>query len=240
MFGEEIQAKIRKISISEFQRSREACGLIKSNQCIHIENTSQIPSENFQIDGKYLIDEGIQAIWHSHINGNNTLSPQDILTCTKHQIPFYLYDIKSNTFKYYDPRANSTYLDRQPAPGINDCWSLIDHWYRFEMQIILPEFDRTELIKGGWNEIDRPGWNIFMDNVDRAGFKLLSPRSELMRGDILVFNISGANSSHVGVLLNPSDGLFIHQLSTHPSKYDYLQGGWRDHLVATGRHQNAN
>jgi proteasome lid subunit RPN8/RPN11 len=238
MLTPESESKIRAAAIKQFTRNREACGLIIDGAFIEVPNTAENPHQDFRIEPQYLAVDGIQAIWHSHINDNQTLSPSDIIPCLAHQIPFILYLVKVNKFKVFDPQPNRDYLDREPCPGINDCWSLVDDWYRFELEIELPTFDRGKLITDGWEALNDADRNLFMSNIETAGFKRISLDEELKYGDVLLFQIGTQTISHAGVLVDSDELYFMHQLFNQPSRIDRLTGGWRDNLIAVARHKS--
>jgi proteasome lid subunit RPN8/RPN11 len=239
MLTPELELRIRMASIEQHARDREACGLIVNGEFIQVENTAENPTKDFRIAPEHLARRDIDAIWHSHINNNQTLSPLDITSCLHHQIPFILYLVPANAFKVFDPRPNTNYLDRPPAPGINDCWSIIDHWYRFELGIKLPTFDRGEFITNGWSAMNQPDWNPFLSRVESTGFDRISLDAEYKYGDVLVFQTGSKSISHAAVLIDVDESLFLHQMYNQPSRIDRLSGSWRDNLMAIGRFKGA-
>lgn len=118
----------------------ECCGLILNNgNIVSCKNISEIPEKQFVINNddifKYGI-ENIQSVYHSH-KDSSELSVTDIAFSEKLKKHYILYCSDTDTFKEYNPsNANIPYEGRQFVAGALDCITLLEDYYRRELNIV--------------------------------------------------------------------------------------------------------
>jgi hypothetical protein len=154
------------------------------------------------------IKDGIKYIWHTHVNDTSNFSPIDINQIWADEVPWLLYCLQQNIFRYKDPRIIDPYLGREWVQSLSDCYSLIRDFYMAELEIYLP----VPYHSGS----DRPWldrqWNGMIEKLPEH-FDVVG-RIDAKAYDLVVFNgVRGLNPSHMGLLLDTRSGyqLLHHQ-----------------------------
>ena len=151
-FETKILEKIKKYCLEN--PSKESCGFIyQNNNILNIykcKNISFDPEERFLIDPedyeKCQFKGNIASCFHSHIN-NRGFSPEDIRESLKNNLSYLLYNIKQDKFYFFDAikyKSYAQYIDIPYRNGPDDCWSIIEKYYKNELSISIsdPEPDR--------------------------------------------------------------------------------------------------
>jgi len=208
-----------KLHILE-QYPKEACGLLSFEEYIPLNNVSSNPENFFSLNMeeycKYLVNREELVLIHSHTLKPNTNPPWDIRTPSlkdlenqkKLNIPWLIYgtDGINVTPPISLPRAASNdYIGRPFLWFINDCWTLVQDYYRFEFGIKLKDskppadFKRLPCLSG-----------IFDDKIEGYGFKKLPFDKDLRNGDLLLVDYLGYTKNHLGIY---HKGKLLHQAS---------------------------
>lgn len=213
----------------------EACGLVVMENFY----AKYIECENV-CDGNKLLDfeiseqesekhsANIVAVFHSHANGNPSLTASDKAFSEATSTPYIMYCVQSGTFDWYRPTGSiPPLIERTYVGGSHDCYGLIRDYYALKLHKNLPDFYREDKwwVKGK----DYINKKAFSD----AGFVEVYPE-ELETHDVIVMNFSGIND-HLGVYLG--DGKFLHHAYGKLSKEDFFAGSWKKAWVATLRHR---
>ncbi len=128
-----VKTQIADAALAAFPK--EACGLVLDNSNVmQALNVADDPEQNFVLDSTAWLSAGflgeqVTCIWHSHSNGNNSFSPQDVRSCQALGIPWYLFALPDGKELYYDPNAIAPYLGREWHYGISDCYTLMRDYY---------------------------------------------------------------------------------------------------------------
>jgi proteasome lid subunit RPN8/RPN11 len=201
---------------------------------VSIENCSAQPDCAYIPYGKGLIEScqlgHLKFYWHTHVNGNPNFSPSDITGIWETEIPWLLYDLKNDTFNYFDPELQTPLLRRPWELGLTDCWAVVRDFYRWHLGIILPPPEH-EGIPRPWTN---PLWNRPLERLP-AHFDHV-PIQTIQSFDIVLYKNPAPNypPAHFGVLVPTELGLeLLHHFYKQPSvltadiKPDRIHSIWR-------------
>lgn len=221
---DETRAKIIEHANAEFPK--ECCGLIINDRG----NERYFPCRNIAQNQLDFImepedyaraeDEGsILAVVHSHPKIGPNPSQADRVACEASGLPWHIVAVPiGNWATIYPTGYKAPLLGREFSHGILDCYSLVQDWYRQEMNIALPNFERSE----EWWE---KGENLYMDNFEKAGCTPLRDGETLQRGDIILMQIGSRVVNHSAIYLGNDQ--IIHHLMKRLSCRDIYGGFWR-------------
>jgi len=131
---------IKKYCLEKYPE--EACGLgLKNGQVIFCENKSSDKINFFAIQQseseKY--KGQVEFVFHSHCKDEYaTFSDADEQVSTKTQTKYVLYNVLTDEFKCFYPQKELAYTGRVLVPGIIDCSSLAQDYYKKELNIDFP------------------------------------------------------------------------------------------------------
>lgn len=111
-----------------------------------------------------------------------------------------------------------------------DCFNLVLLFYEREFGIVVPDFAPYS------EEWAQQGNNYFITEHAARGFYLLNPDTPLKFGDALLFT-SNKRIAHVGIILDPSNGYFIHTTKSGTAVHNYLVGEWSAKRAGVLRHK---
>lgn len=212
----------------------ESCGIVTPAGYIECVNIHDEPKEGFRIDpdvvSEHTINGTLLAVLHSHPDGPNYPSYWD----QKHQIASGLtWGIipvigTTDTSGGVVPVASQIiwWGDELPIPplerrlfvwGVFHCYSLYRDWVRLNWGITIPNFPCPD-------DFAETGFNIFMDNFDKAGLVDIGKIdvSELQIGDMVVGHLRGGFPNHCGVYIG-GDDLLHHPVSGASGKMALLR-----------------
>ena len=230
---------------AEYENDKqESCGLILKDGTIqpcdnHAVKYELDPSLHFVLGYRTNPNwNNVAAVYHSHTNGNPKFTPADVRSCKDLGLPFVLYDLVHNQFNIIDPSGDTDYLGRDFCYGIYDCFSLVRDYYLREFNIILDDFDRTEVLRDGVLDWNTQGWDKLMSNYQTQGFiEIDAYTNSLKNGDVLLMQIGNAESAnHLGIITDPVNQIFIHQLLNHKSKQEVFGNPWANYTIKFLRH----
>lgn len=216
---------------------REACGFIveKNNRisCITANNIAQDPIRNFQISSIDFLNvkntNNILYIYHSHLSDNFDFSELDILTSDNLNIPFLLYVIKDNSYKFYFPtNFKKRYIGRYFKIGENDCFTFIKEYFLKELNINI-----EPIIKNYSNHIEAQkvfDKNLELNFLEKNNFFRVD-EDNLETNDLLI--ISTSFGKHFAIYIG--NNKIIHQPIFGFSKIENYCNFYRRHTAAVYR-----
>lgn len=230
---------------AEQQAPRECCGLLvkvaESEALLYVAAENVWPAEEpdrFSIHpetyARVADDLGeVVAIVHSHPNASANPSMADRVGCEKSGLPWLIVGWPSGVVKRVDPEGwRAPYKGREFAHGVLDCYTLIQDWFRRELEVVLPDFDRSD---GWWEERpDHARENLYVENFARAGFVLA--HGEPKRHDVFLMQVKADVANHGAIYLG--DGNILHHLHGMLSCENPYGGFWQRHTVAMLRHRD--
>lgn len=170
----------------------------------------------------------VLAIVHSHPNASANPSMADRVMCERSGLPWLVMGWPSGVIKECTPEGwQAPYVGREFAHGVLDCYTIIQDWYRRELAIELPDFDRED---DWWLR----GEDLYMQGFAAAGF--VQVQGQPRRHDVILMQVRSNQANHGAVYLG--DGVILHHLWGRPSCEDVYGGYWLQHTAALLRHRS--
>lgn len=216
------------------QMPREACGLLiiekGRERFIPCENISTIHDtfEISPIDFARAEDRGeIVGVFHSHCYKRAQPSEADLVACEQTGVPWTIVSVPNEEWHEFFPTGyQAPLVGRTWMHGVLDCYALVRDYYKRELMIEIPDFDREF---EWWHK----GQDLFLDNFKSAGFvEVTIP--EIKQHDGLLMQISSPVVNHCGVYLG--DDRMLHHVHRRLSGRDVFGGYWRKMTVKVVRH----
>ena len=214
---------------------KELCGIISEGIFIQITNIHEEPEKHFTLCPIELAEhlDKIEAVVHSHTKTIRTTelfdlrtpSYADIVGQKQTGIPWLIVGTEGvNVSRPLEiPRVrNNNYLERPFIWYINDCYSLVQDFYWFELGIDLPDHKAEKNF-----ENIRKEHSLFEKYISEYGFIELSAFSELQEGDLVLLDTGGRVKNHLGIYTN---GFILHQAALSIKEEAYHFTG-RTHKV---------
>jgi cell wall-associated NlpC family hydrolase len=116
--------------------------------------------------------------------------------------------------------------------GVLDCYTLLQDFYRRDLSITLPDFDREGF---------KAGEPLYRRHMQEAGFELVADgccleERLLQRGDVLLLRVQSQDvDNHVAVYLG--DGHMLHHLHGQLSRRDRFDHPWQRRCFGVARHK---
>ena len=235
MIDKKIKNFIKKQALENIPN--ECCGfIVKENdsfKCIPCNNTATDKINNFKIASlEYLKIQNkykIYYIYHSHTNENCDFSEMDKNCSENLNLPIILYNIQKNIFKIYQPiNISNNYIGRYFEIGINDCLSLVEDYFKNELNFIINFYENWKQIRENLNKdlisAKEVGENIIKDKIfEKNGFKNIGNKN-LIKNDILVLNVY---NKHFAIYLD--NNKILHQPMLSFSKIENYCNFYRRH-----------
>jgi len=194
----------------------ESVGLILQNgDIVPLSNISETPDKSFKIESLELAQYlgHIESIWHSHcvdpkkpsIYDARTPSLKDMEQQVLSGVPWLIFasDGYNVTEPVQIPRVPSNeYLDREFIWFINDCYTLVQDYYHFELGIDLKQY-----VLHDYRNV-RKSHAVFNDHINEYGFVELHDLNDLQNGDLFIVDNSGFTENHLVIY---HDGKLLHQ-----------------------------
>lgn len=196
----------------------EICGLVVKGEFILCKNIAKDKNISFLLHHKdyavWTVTNSIGACLHSHTNGDNFPSKEDMKGQLRMGKPWGISvtdgkEIKE-TFFWGDTLPIPTLLGRSFRHGITDCYALARDWYRM-IGISLPMGPREP---EWWNK----GQNILDEGFKESGFERLENFNDLQVGDGLVGHVGVQVNNHCGVYVG--NGCILHHLPNRLSRVE--------------------
>jgi proteasome lid subunit RPN8/RPN11 len=207
------QQKIKEAALAAYPE--EMCGICTNDDFVELANMSIEPERSFSFDpvqyAKW-IDQAI-CIVHSHnkkiedpeIFDLRTPSKKDRLNQRQSNKPWLIVGCEGSEVSepIQIPREpNNNYLNRHFMWFINDCYTLVQDYYRFEKNIIL--MDHSDDFD--WSNPDVLS-GVFEPYIKQAGFIPID-HAAIQDGDLVVLSAMRMMNNHLGIYDN---GDILHQ-----------------------------
>lgn len=214
----------------------ECCGLVvavgRKEQYVRCTNIAQDPRNDFQIPKADQVEAEnlgeILYIAHSHPDAPARPSDSDRRACEASGVPWVVvavhtdpatpqagpYIAGSHIFApsgYRPPLRGRAYKF-----GTQDCYTLIQDYYAWELGITLPDFERTDLF---WER----GEELYLNNFHLAGFTPIPEPSE--KGDVILMTIRSEITNHGAIWLAEGADMLHHPYG-HLSERTVYGGYW--------------
>ncbi|AHF77896.1 Putative tail fiber component K [Sodalis praecaptivus] len=209
----------------------ECCGLIVAGQYFPCRNIAADPDNHFEIDPVSWAaaeDKGeIEAIVHSHPDGNPFLSEADRIAQRRSGLPWWLVcDEEIRKFRNV-PRL----IGRTFEHGVMDCYTLMRDAYHL-CGHELPYFERND----GWWKGEE---DLYIANMAANGFTRLADDAEVLPGDVFLMCLDLAGqtvpkATHSAIYIG--EQLILHQRPNTLSKRDCYGGFWKKITHSTWRY----
>jgi proteasome lid subunit RPN8/RPN11 len=204
----------------------ECCGVLlmvgKSEQYRPCDNTHEQVQDAFRIDPQSfaaLEDEGtIIGICHSHPDASSQPSSHDLAMCEASKLPWHILSWPEADLRTVVPTGEMPPLLNRPfVHGVWDCYAQVKDWYKLELGVTLPEFERTD----GWWEGDQ---ELYLDNYANAGFSPIA-EDQMQIGDVILMQIQAPRVNHAAVYIG--NNMIQHHLYGRLSRRDVYGGYWQ-------------
>jgi proteasome lid subunit RPN8/RPN11 len=237
-------------------KNEESCGLIvqgKNNKIfLKSKNISLNKIQSFGIDPLcylYAKEYGeIVGCFHSHIK-DSSFSFSDITNSFKHNLTYYLYNIKKDKFYIFDPKQNQKYLKYLNLPyenGVQDCHILLKNFYLNELNLDIdvknvPE--RKGIKYEDLKENKEHIWSLekYQAEYIRNGFEIFLPRKieDFKIYDVIVFAGFEKNVPTHGALFLEND-MILHQRYNFISILESFRKAHFKYITYCLRHKSIN
>jgi len=210
--------KIKQTALSAFPA--EMCGVLTVDDFIQINNINSSPEKSFTFQpSEYaaIIDVAV-AIVHSHTKKPDvnlsvdarTPSVKDIKCQKLSGLPWLIVATEGETVTpaVQLPRSPSAiYEGRDFIWYINDCFTIVQDYYRFQLEIVLPD-NQFDAFNDSTDE-------VIKEYADKQGFYDITTIDDIQKGDVVVLDSLGQKQNHLGIY---HDEMILHQMQT--SRFD--------------------
>lgn len=213
---------------------QESCGLVVvfkgKERYIACRNLAESKDDQFVMspeDYAAAEDMGeITAIVHSHPDYPSEPSEADRVSCEASGLPWYILAIHrqdDSSLKFISESAitpcgfEAPLIGRTFVHGVLDCYTLVCDWYKRELGIELPHYERED---EWWNK----GQDLYLEHYQKHGFERISGEPQV--GDVILMQVRAPKVNHAGVYIG--DGQFIHHFYGRLSSRDVYSGYWQE------------
>lgn len=222
MISDDVRAEALAHAQQEYPR--ESCGLV----VLRHGRLKYFPCKNIAEKAAHFVldpldyvraeDSGdVVGIIHSHPNVGPQPSQADLVSCELSGLPWYIVAVPIGNWETVTPKGyKAPLIGREYSYGILDCYTVIQDFYRDELGISLPHFERVE-------EFWKKGFSQYLDNFQAAGF--VKHDGQIQRGDIILMQVGAKTVNHAAVYLG--NDKILHHLSNQLSTRDIYGGYWR-------------
>ncbi len=218
--------------------NNEICGLILLIGFDYVvfpcNNISRDKTNSFILDPEdYLIasESGkIIGSYHSHPDGDKALSDYDKLNSNAHNLTYIVYHNKLDQFFTYIPNSETNkYIGRNFQIGQSDCFSLIEDYYKNEIQYI---FQKPLELTQRNNDWQKESENLINKTFQLNNFIEINNKS-LVKHDVLAHNLISENADHFSIYIG--NGCILHQKRNKYSTIEKLEGIYKKKIFKTFR-----
>ncbi len=178
------------------------------------ENICSEPTKGATVDPKKLLKVlkagTLRAFFHSHPDGPDCPSRQDMLSQAEQEVPWIICSANAEAslppFAFGDELTNPAPLIGRPfRHGVTDCYAAIRAWAKQERGVELPDFPRN------WEWWLDGESDLYRDYFGTAGFYPIEAH-EVRPGDGWLAQIRSPVPNHAGLYIG--DGLVFHHVSS--------------------------
>ena len=209
---------------------QEACGMIvqvgHTQRYFPCQNVHPDPGGHFELapaDYAAAEDAGrVLAVVHSHPDATSRPSPLDRAQCDAMGMPWYILSWPEGDLRRLEPDVwPRPLVGRHYLYGLQDCYSIVQDWYRQERGI---ELGRPET-RDGWWEDGRQ--DVIIEHYEAVGFRRTN---DLHRGALILMQVSALVANHFGLYLG--GGLMLHHMPGRLSVECPYGGYWQERTRA--------
>lgn len=179
----------------------------------------------------------VLAVVHSHPNASANPSSADRVCCEHSGLPWLIVGWPSGVVVQLLPEGwEAPLVGREFAFGVLDCYTLIQDYFRRELGLELPDFERED---GFWERrqdaqgVFQPGEELYLNGFEAAGFVPVD--GEPRRHDVILMQVASDVVNHGAVYLG--DGTILHHIYGRLSCRDPYGGTWQRHTRLVVRHR---
>ena len=216
----------------------ESCGLVvvvgRKEQYVPCRNVAADPKNDFEIDGREWAEAedlgNITMVVHSHPDTGALPTESDRLGCENSGLPWTILAVHAdpstpevapavvNSHAFAPSGYEAPLRSREFIFGKQDCYTLVQDYYKRELGIVLPDFERKDKF---WER----GEDLYMENFAKAGFVEITQPSE--PGDLILMAIRSDIVNHAGIWLAEKDAM-LHHPYEHLSERTVYGGYWAE------------
>lgn len=219
MFGRDVEHAALVHARAEYPR--EAVGYVIDGAYCPQVNLAPAPERAFLVAPEAWSD-AVQAVIHSHTNGNDAPSAADMAAQQSSAVPWGITvtdgESAAPLIWFGDHVLQAPLIGRRFVPGVTDCYALARAWFWQQRAIMLPEVprDREWWVHGG---------DLLRDGFARAGFVRVAADTARHGDGLLMAILATGVINHCAVLLG--DGSMLHHRAGHLSRTEPWAGSWR-------------
>lgn len=217
---------------------RESCGLVvavgRKEVYIPCENFSSDPLHDFVISKEAIVaaeEQGeITTIVHSHPDASPLPSDYDKRQCEAYGVEWLIIAVhRDPAFPEAGPYIAGRHVfapsgykpplrGRSYVFGTQDCYTLVQDYYSWELGIELPDFPREDLF---WER----GEELYLENFAKAGFAPIEEPSQ--KGDLILMSLRSQVVNHGAIWLAEGNDI-LHHPYNHLSERTVYGGYWAE------------
>ena len=175
----------------------ECCGLVVlfkgRKKYVECTNTYPTPTTHFRISASdyYAASKlgEIVAVVHSHPTTPAMPSEVDKASQARDDVEWIIYRVVDDEFHTFGGGEFPSLYGRPYIHGVQDCYTFVRDWYKQELGILLPDYERED---EWWYK----GQNLYVDNYKDAGFYEVDAPEY---GDMIVMALGGSVANHGAV-----------------------------------------
>lgn len=221
------------------QAPAECCGLaiISKGKLRYwpCKNISQF-NDQFVIDPQDFIAAEtageVVGVCHSHVFVAPNPSEADKVMCEQTQLPWLIVNHPVGTYQQIEPSGyQAPLVGRQYSHGVLDCYQIIVDYYRRELGVELPHFERED---GWWYR----GENLYVQNFEKAGFvKVAGDDISLLKPhDVVLMQVGSQVPNHAAIYAGGNE--ILHHVYGRLSSRDVYGGYWQKSTTHILRHRS--
>ena len=247
-----LTAKLKKAVLAHAEQCYplECCGVIVGKEYISCRNIAEDKNQ-FEVHHEDLAraeDLGeIQAYVHSHPDASARASELDLHQIELHEKPWVICAYPDVEFQVYEPRGyRAPLVGRNFHHGWQDCYSLVRDFYKRELDIDIPDYER----QNKWWE-SKENASLYLDNFQEAGFVEVS---EPQYGDVLLCRVGRTEHVNHAVIWLGNNGmlksektdpcigstLILHHMYDAKSIREIYGPQWQERVVKVVRYAQKN
>lgn len=196
----------------------ESVGIVVDGKYIPVDNTHEDPLNHFKIHPDILVEyhDKIEAVIHSHDLTRHPAGPSkaDMISQKQWNIPFGIQLINAagpgNIIWFGDQLPIPELEGRPYIFGVYDCYSVLRDYYKMELGVDMPNFNRNE-------DFFLNGDDLYMDNAEDTGFVQVDI-NDIQKNDIILICIRSKMPNHGLIYLGGDSAL--HHLPYKTSMID--------------------
>ena len=216
---------------------KESCGVVIVHRGKPLywpcQNLADAPDLHFILSPDDLAlaeDAGeLAVVVHSHPNLAPDPSQADLVGCEISKLPWLIVNWPTGSIQTIEPSGyEAPLIGRSFHHGVLDCYSLLRDYYRMELGITLPDFERDS---HWWLK----GQNLYLDHFEEAGF-IQTDTAAMREHDVLLMQVGAPVINHAAVYLGNNQ--LMQHCAGRLSSRDVYGGGWQRATRMVLRHQS--